>query len=39
LASRFMDAKRFARKISIASAGLITLLGLVTLVNSIRHVI
>lgn len=39
LASRFLDAKRFARKISIASAALITLIGLVTLVNSLRHVI
>jgi nickel/cobalt exporter len=39
LASRFLDAKRFARKISIASAGLITLLGVVTLVGSIKHII
>jgi len=39
LASRFLDAKKFARKISIGSAGLITLLGVLTFVNSIRHVI
>ena len=39
LASRFLDAKRFARKISIASAGLITLIGVVTLITSLRHVI
>jgi nickel/cobalt exporter len=39
LASRFLDAKRFARKMSIGSAALITLIGLATLVNSIRHVI
>ena len=39
LASRFLNAKRFARKISIASAGLITLIGVVTLVSSLRHVI
>ena len=37
-ASRFLDAKRFARKMSIGSAALITLIGLVTVVNSIRHV-
>ena len=39
LASRFMDAKRFARKIAIASAGLITLIGVVTLFNSVRHLV
>lgn len=39
LAGRFLDAKRFARKISIASAAVITLIGVATLVNSIRHVI
>jgi nickel/cobalt exporter len=39
LASRFMDAKRFARKISIASASMITLVGGVTLLNSMKHVI
>lgn len=38
-ASRFLDAKRFARRISIGSAALITLLGLVTFVNSVRHLI
>jgi len=39
LASRFMDAKRFARKIAIASAAVITLIGGVTLINSMRHLI
>jgi len=39
LASRFLDAKRFARKIAIASAGLITLIGVVTLFNSVKHFI
>ena len=39
LASRFLDAKRFARKISIASAALITLIGVATLLNSIRHLV
>ena len=39
LASRFLDAKRFARKISIASAGLITLIGVVTLITSVRHLV
>ncbi len=39
LASRFMDAKRFARKISIASAAIITFIGLATVLNSLRHVI
>ncbi len=38
-AARFLDAKRFARKISIASAGLITLIGIATLVDSIRTII
>lgn len=39
LASRFLDAKRFARKIAIASAAIITLIGGVTLINSMRHLI
>jgi nickel/cobalt exporter len=39
LASRFLDAKKFARKISIASAAIITVIGLATVVNSLRHVI
>jgi len=39
LASRFLDTKRFARKISIASAALITCIGLVTVLNSVRHVL
>lgn len=39
LASRFLDAKRFARKISIASAALITLIGVATLLNSIKHLV
>jgi nickel/cobalt exporter len=37
LAARFLDAKKFARKVSIASSGLISLIGLVTVINSIRH--
>jgi nickel/cobalt exporter len=39
LASRFLDAKKFARKVAIASAGIITLIGVVTVVNSLRHVL
>ena len=39
LAGRFLDAKRFARKISIASAALITLIGVATLLNSIKHLV
>jgi nickel/cobalt exporter len=39
IATRFLDAKRFARKVSIASAAIITLIGVVTLLNSSRHVI
>jgi nickel/cobalt exporter len=39
MAARFLDTKQFARKIAIASAGLITLIGAMTLINSIRHII
>jgi nickel/cobalt exporter len=39
IASRFLDAKRFARKVSIASAAIITLIGVVTLFNSVRHLV
>lgn len=39
LAGRFLDTKRFARKISIASAALITCIGLFTVLNSVRHVL
>ena len=39
LASRFLDAKHFARKVSIASAAIITFIGLATVINSVRHVI
>ncbi len=39
LASRFLDAKKFARKISIVSAAIITVIGLATLLNSLRHVV
>jgi nickel/cobalt exporter len=39
LASRFLDAKKFARKVAIASAGIITLIGIVTVINSLRHVL
>ncbi len=35
-AARFLDAKQFARKIAIASAGVITLIGVVTIADSIR---
>ena len=38
LANRFLDAKRFARKVSIASAAVITLLGLITVMSSMKHV-
>ena len=38
LANRFLDAKRFARKVSIASAAVITLLGLITVISSMKHV-
>lgn len=37
LTSRFLDAKKFARKISIVSAALITLIGGGTIIGSIRH--
>jgi nickel/cobalt exporter len=39
LASRFLDAKRFAKRISIASAAVITFLGALTLLYSVRHLI
>jgi nickel/cobalt exporter len=39
LASRFLDAKKFARKIAIASSAIITLIGIVTIANSVKHVI
>jgi nickel/cobalt exporter len=38
-ASRFLDAKRFARKIAIVSAALITVIGLGTILGSIKHII
>jgi nickel/cobalt exporter len=38
-AARFLDAKRFARKIAIASAGLITVIGIGTIFTSVRHII
>jgi nickel/cobalt exporter len=38
-AGRFLDAKQFANKIAIVSAGLITLIGAATLISSIRHLI
>jgi nickel/cobalt exporter len=37
LANRFLDARRFARKVSIASAAVITLLGLITVLGSMKH--
>jgi nickel/cobalt exporter len=39
LASRFLDAKRFARKIGIASAGVISIIGIVTIFGSVRHIL
>jgi len=39
VAARFLDAKRFARKISIASAAIITLIGVVTVFVSMKHFI
>jgi nickel/cobalt exporter len=39
VASRFLDAKRFARKVSIASAAIITFIGLATVLSSFRHVL
>ncbi|MBE9550498.1 MAG: sulfite exporter TauE/SafE family protein [Proteobacteria bacterium] len=39
LTSRFLDAKKFARKISIVSAALITLIGGATIIGSIGHLI
>lgn len=38
-ASRFLDAKRFAQKIGIVSAALITVIGLVTILGSAKHLI
>ncbi len=37
VAARFLDAKRFARKVSIVSAAIITLIGVVTVFASVRH--
>jgi len=39
LASRFLDAKKFARKISIVSAAVIAIIGVGTIVSSVRHLI
>ncbi len=39
LVSRFLDAKKFARKISIVSAAVITIIGVGTIVSSVRHLI
>jgi len=38
-AGRFIDAKRFARKMAIASAGLITVIGMGTIFGSVRHIV
>jgi len=38
-ASRFLDAKRFARKVAIGGAVLVTFIGGLTLVSSVRHLI
>ncbi|OEU46356.1 MAG: hypothetical protein BA861_05440 [Desulfobacterales bacterium S3730MH5] len=38
-ASRFLDAKRFARKVAIGGAALVTFIGCLTLVSSVRHLI
>ncbi len=39
VASRFLDAKKFARKISIAGASIITIIGVATVLNSMRHIL
>ena len=39
VAARFLDAKRFARKVAIASAAIITLIGVVTVFASVKHLI
>lgn len=39
LASRILDAKGLAEKAAIASAALITLIGVITVANSVRHFI
>jgi hypothetical protein len=39
VAARFLDAKRFARKVAIASAAIITVIGVVTVLGSLRHVL
>jgi nickel/cobalt exporter len=37
VAARFLDAQKLARKVSIASAAIITLIGVVTIVASVQH--
>jgi nickel/cobalt exporter len=39
LARRMLDAKGLADKAAIASAAIITLIGAITLANSLRHII
>jgi len=39
LAARFLDAQKFARRVSIASAAIITLIGVVTVITSINHLV
>ena len=39
LAARFLNAQKFARRVSVASAAIITLIGIVTVVSSVNHLI
>ena len=39
LAARFLDAQKFARRVSIASAAIITLIGVITVITSINHLV
>jgi nickel/cobalt exporter len=39
LAARFLDAKKFARKVAIVSAAIITLIGVVTVLSSVSHLL
>jgi len=39
LAARFLDAQKFARRVSIASAAIITGIGVITVVTSVKHLI
>ncbi len=39
IAGRFLDSKRFAQKISVASAAIIVIIGIVTLYGSLGHIL